>query len=249
MTTSEISAPPEKDKGGGAWALVREIAIVLVCALVLSVLVRTFLVQAFYVPSQSMENTLMPNDRILASKITTAISGVTRGEVVVFRDPGGWLPDSKASVGPVSKGLEFIGLVPSTSGNDLVKRVIGIAGDHVKCCNQQGQIVLNGVGLDEPFIKPGGGTDQVPFDIVVPADSMFVMGDNRGASADSRFHLSVNDGAVPLDDVVGRVVLKVWPLDQFGTVGIPETFKNPALNNQSKSGATAGSGATPNSGS
>ncbi len=140
MTTSEIATPPKKGKGG-VWALVREIVIVLVCALVLSVLVRTFLVQAFYVPSQSMENTLMPNDRIVASKITTAISGVTRGEVVVFRDPGGWLPESDTSVGPVSKGLEFIGLVPSTSGNDLVKRVIGIAGDHIKCCNQQGQIV------------------------------------------------------------------------------------------------------------
>ena len=243
MTTSETSAQSGAGGGTGPTAtrpknttkrFIREVVIVLVCALALSVLVRTFLIQAFYVPSQSMENTLMPNDRILASKITTDISGVGRGEVVVFKDPGGWLQPAleNVPVSPVHKAMEFVGLLPSSSGDDLVKRVIGIAGDHVRCCNAQGQIVLNGVGLVEPFIKPGEGTDQVSFNIVVPADSIFVMGDNRGASADSRFHLSQNDGGVPLDDVVGRVVLKVWPLDEFGFLPIPDTFDNTALNNQ-----------------
>ncbi len=220
-------------KSNGGWRFLREIVIVFVCALMLSVVARTFFIQAFYVPSQSMENTLMPNDRIMASKITTTISGVGRGEIVVFKDPGGWLPDTSPQTrSVVSTAMEFIGLLPSSSGDDLVKRVIGIAGDRVECCDGQGQIVLNGVGLVEPFIKPGTGTDQVPFDIVVPADSVFVMGDNRSQSADSRFHLSVNEGAVPLDDVVGRVVLKVWPLGSWGTVPIPEAFDNPALNNQ-----------------
>lgn len=225
---------------GGAWRFFREVAIVLVCALLLSVVVRTFFVQAFYVPSASMENTLLINDRILASKITTRISGVNRGEVVVFKDPGGWLPPTKSSVGPFATALEFIGLLPSSSGDDLVKRVIGLSGDHVVCCNPQGQIVLNGVGLDEPYIKPGNGTDQVPFDVVVPADSVFVMGDNRGSSADSRYHLEQNDGGVPVGNVVGRVVLKVWPFDQFGTVPVPPVpFDNPAISDQSASSSPA----------
>ncbi len=248
MTASEntggpADAPPaatdadeNQETGNAGWRFVREVAIVLICALVLSVLVRTFLLQAFYVPSQSMENTLMPNDRILASKITTELTGVHRGEVVVFKDPGGWLPKSDVAVGPLHKGLEFIGLLPSSSGDDLVKRVIGVAGDHVMCCDAQKRIVLNGVPLVEPYIKPGAGTDQQPFSITVPANSIFVMGDNRSQSADSRFHLDENSGSVPVDNVVGRVVLKVWPFSAWGTVPIPETFDNPALNNQA--GAT-----------
>ncbi len=221
------------EKSGSTGRFLKEVAIVLLCALVLSVVVRTFFIQAFYVPSASMENTLLINDRILASKITTRISGVSRGEVVVFKDPGGWLPPSPNTAGPVSKVFEFIGLLPSSSGDDLVKRAIGIAGDHVMCCNTKGQIVLNGVGLDEPYIKPGNGTEQVPFDIVVPANSIFVMGDNRGSSADSRYHLEQNNGGVPTDNVVGRVILKVWPIGQFGTLPIPSVpFGNAELNNQ-----------------
>lgn len=241
MSSSDPEVNPaagsaDGDEPGGFWRFMREIAIVLVCALVLSVVVRTFFVQAFYVPSASMENTLLINDRILASKISTRISGVNRGEVIVFKDPGGWLPPSPSTVGPVAKAMEFVGLLPSSSGDDLVKRAIGIAGDRVMCCDTKGQIVLNGVGLVEPYIKPGRGTDQVPFDIVVPANSVFVMGDNRGSSADSRYHLQQNDGGVPVDNVVGRVVLKVWPFDQFGTLPIPAIpFDNPDLNRQTTS--------------
>ncbi len=228
---------PERDsesKGSAGWRFFREVAIILICALVLSVLVRTFLIQAFYVPSQSMENTLKPNDRILTSKITTDLSGVHRGEVVVFKDPGGWLPKSDVSVGPFHRAFEFIGLLPSSSGDDLVKRVIGVAGDHIQCCDEQGRIILNGVSLIEPYVKPGAGTDQVPFSITVPANSVFVMGDNRSQSADSRYHLDDNSGGVPTDNVVGRVVLKVWPFSAWGTVPIPEVFDNPALKDQSK---------------
>lgn len=225
--------PKDDDESGGGWRFLREVVIVLVCALLLSLIVRTFFVQAFFVPSASMENTLLIDDRILASKITTKISGVKRGEVVVFKDPGGWLPDQHSTAGPVAKFLEFVGLMPSSTGDDLVKRVIGVAGDHVVCCNAKGQIVLNGVPLVEPYIKPGSGTDQIPFDIVVPQNSVFVMGDNRGSSADSRYHLESNSGAVPVDNVVGRVFLKVWPLSQFGGLPIPDVpFGNPALDNQ-----------------
>ncbi len=244
MSLSDPAVDADGDKGkedepGGAWRFLREVAIVLVCALLLSVVVRTFFVQAFYVPSASMESTLLINDRILASKISTRISGVNRGEVIVFKDPGGWLPPSSSTTGPVAKAMEFVGLLPSSSGDDLVKRAIGIAGDHVVCCDPKGQIVLNGVGLAEPYIKPGSGTDQVPFDIVVSENSVFVMGDNRGSSADSRYHLEQNSGGVPIGNVVGRVVLKVWPFSQFGTVPIPATpFDNPELDNQGSSNPT-----------
>jgi signal peptidase I len=204
----------------------RETGIIVVSALVLSALVRAFLVQAFFVPSASMEDTLMVGDRIIASKISTRVAGVTRGEVIVFQDPGGWLPDPPAPVEgartTVRSVLTFIGLLPSDTGQDLVKRAIGLSGDRVVCCNIDGRIVVNGAALDEPYVK--GSTDQVPFDVVVPPDAMFVMGDNRGDSRDSRYHLEVNNGSVPLVNAVGRVVLVVWPLSQFSAQPIPDTF-------------------------
>lgn len=221
---------PKKKKSGPLHFL-RETAIIVVSALVLSALVRAFLIQAFYVPSASMEETLLPNDRIIAAKITTRISGVERGEIVVFRDPGGWLPTPEpAAPGARSylrTALTFIGLIPSDSGQDLVKRAIAISGDRVACCDEQGHIVLNGVPLVESYVN--GPTDQVRFDIVVPAASMFMMGDNRGNSRDSRYHLDVNNGSVPQSAAVGRSVLTVWPFDRFSTHGIPEIFSNPAI--------------------
>lgn len=222
--------------GGALWRFVKEIVIILVVALGLSFLVRTFIVQAFYVPSQSMENTLMPNDRILASKLNTRFGGVKRGEIVVFRDPGNWLDEvQKQSPGGVAGALEWIGLLPSNTGDDLVKRVIGVGGDHVRCCSTDGRIVLNGVPLDEPYLKPGSTNDDVRFDVTVPQDRIFVMGDNRNQSADSRYHLNDNEGTVPVDNVVGRVVLTVWPFSAFGTHPIPAVpFADPRIDQQQK---------------
>lgn len=214
-----------EERGGFLHAL-RETAIIVVSALVLSALVRAFLIQAFFVPSSSMEDTLLVSDRIIASKITTSIGGVSRGEIVVFKDPGGWLPEPPPPEGglrgALRTALTFIGLVPSDSGKDLVKRVIGLGGDRVVCCDAQGRITVNGQPLDEPYII--APTTQVLFDVTVPADSMFVMGDNRGNSRDSRFHLEVNSGAVPLENTVGRVVLVVWPFNRFATEPIPDVF-------------------------
>lgn len=215
----------------GFLAGLRETVIIVVAALVISALVRAFLVQAFYVPSASMEDTLLPSDRIIASKITTRATGVHRGEVMVFTDPSDWLPDpAPAEPGfgqTVRSALEFIGLLPSSSGQDLVKRVIGVGGDHVVCCDVQGRIELNGVALDEPYII--GPTNQVTFDVIVPPDSMFVMGDNRGNSRDSRYHLEENNGAVPIGNAVGRAVLIVWPFDRFATLPIPDVFGSPGI--------------------
>ncbi len=221
---------PRPQRGGvGRW--LGETAIIIVSALVLSALVRAFLVQAFYVPSASMEDTLLISDRIVASKITTTMSGVSRGEVVVFKDPGDWLPEPPpppdGARGALRTGLTFIGLLPSDTGQDLVKRAIAVQGDRVSCCDADGRIVLNGVPLVEDYIK--GPTNQVQFDVVVPKDGVFVMGDNRGDSRDSRYHLDVDNGSVPVSEVVGRVAVVLWPLNRIATVPIPEIYGDPQI--------------------
>lgn len=222
-------APRPRRDGIARW--VKETAIIVVIALALSALVRAFLVQAFYVPSPSMEDTLQVNDRIVASKITTAVGGVERGEVVVFVDPGGWLPAPEpvtGAAGVLRTALTFVGLLPSDTGQDLVKRVVAVAGDRISCCDANGRIVLNGVSLVENYIK--GPTNQKTFDVVVPAGGVFVMGDNRGDSADSRYHVNeTSKGAVPLDDVVGRAALVVWPLARWATLPVPEVFADPRI--------------------
>lgn len=213
-------------KRSRAWILAREFVIVIALALALSALVRAVFLQAFYVPSASMENTLMPSDRIFASKLTTRLGGVSRGEVVVFKDPSNWLaepgPPPDGWQGLAQQALTFIGLLPSDTGNDLVKRVIGLGGDRVACCDSDGRIVLNGIPLDEDYII--GPTDQIRFDVEVPRDAMFVLGDNRGDSRDSRYHLDEAEGSVPIDNVVGRVFLVLWPFDRVDIVSIPEIF-------------------------
>jgi signal peptidase I len=225
------SADLPKHRRTGPWRALGETALIIVCALVISALVRAFLVQAFYVPSASMESTLMPSDRIIASKITTRVAGPQRGEIMVFGDPGGWLPAvTEGAPGwqrHVSTALTNIGLLPSDSGNDLVKRVIGLPGDRVACCDSEGRIVLNGVPLIEPYVAEA--TDQVRFDVTVGEGDMFMLGDNRANSRDSRYHLDSNGGGVPIANAVGRVVLRVWPLDRWGIESIPEIFGNPAI--------------------
>lgn len=201
-------------------SILREIVTVVGSALILSVLVRTFLIQAFYVPSESMENTFLKNDRIIVSKVSTKITGVHRGDVVVFHDPGGWLgagfPDPYDT--PVGRVLQFVGIVPSNTGNDLVKRVIGVGNDTIECCDENGNIIVNGEPIDEKYIKDGSTTDQVTFKVLVPKGSVFVMGDNRGNSEDSRFHLDLNNGMVPLEEIVGRVAVRIWPFNRIGGI-------------------------------
>jgi signal peptidase I len=231
-----VGESPNPQQAGGprrsrGWRALTETLVIIVVALALSALVRAFLLQAFYVPSASMESTLIPSDRIVASKITTSLSGPQRGEILVFRDPGGWIPDAPESQsgwsGVLQPALTFLGILPSDSGNDLVKRVIGLPGDRVACCDSAGRIVLNGVPLEESYVQ--GPTDQVRFDVTVPDDRMFVMGDNRGNSRDSRYHLDRDNGGVPVSNAVGRVVLTVWPLARLGIAEIPSIFGNPAI--------------------
>jgi signal peptidase I len=205
-------------EGGGFWHALREVTIVVVAALVISALVRTFLLQAFWVPSGSMEQTLVRGDRILVWKPGGEPS---RGDVVVFRDPGSWLADpvpATGLAGALSQIGTFVGILPSSSGDDLVKRVIGVGGDTIECCSADGRIIRNGEPIDEPYLYPGDRTDQIRFSVEVPEGRLFVMGDHRSDSADSRYHLEEADGTVPVDNVVGTAEVIMWPLTRWATL-------------------------------
>ncbi|WP_307815875.1 signal peptidase I [Myceligenerans indicum] len=217
---------PQKEQSGGL-AVLKEIAIIVISALVLSFLIKTFLVQSFYIPSASMEDTLITGDRVMVSRLTPGVFDLKRGDIVVFVDPGGWLPPYMApDRGPVGNaittGLTAVGLLPSDTGEHLIKRVIGLPGDHVvcddECANDGGPVQVNDVAIDEsvyvkPTNTPSGGK---PFDEVVPDDMLFVMGDHRQDSADSRFNTSKPGGGfVPVHNVVGVCFSTVWPLDRI----------------------------------
>lgn len=228
----EVDKPRPKKRGVASWLM--EIVLIVVGALIISAVLRTFVGQMFIIPSGSMENTLVPQDRVLVSKI----GGFQRGDIVVFEDPGGWMAPQKEKTSVIGKALEFVGLQPSTSTNHLIKRVIGMSGDHVECCDAQGRISVNGVALDESsylFTDPNGvmtAPANVPFDIIVPKDRIFVLGDHRNASGDSRCHL--NDlsqsgkgmaAFIPKDKVVGASVALVSPLNRLRTFSVPDIFK------------------------
>ncbi|MEO3977308.1 signal peptidase I [Streptomyces sp. CAU 1734] len=221
----------------------KELPLLIGIALILALLIKTFLVQAFSIPSDSMQNTLQRGDRVLVDKLTPWFgSEPERGEVVVFHDPGGWLdgeptPDPNA----FQKFLSFIGLMPSAEEKDLIKRTIAVAGDTVEC-RKGGPVKVNGKALDEPYIFPGNSAcDDQPFGpFKVPKDRIWVMGDHRQNSRDSRYHVEdVNGGFVPVDEVVGRAFVVAWPINRWSTLPIPSTFDQPGLN-AAASAAAAG---------
>ncbi|MFJ4108984.1 signal peptidase I [Oerskovia enterophila] len=209
------------------WSFAREVGVIVVAALVISFLIKTFVVQPFVIPSESMENTLIKDDRVLASRFVPRFLDINRGDVVVFKDPGGWLASQpqQESTGLVKAGetfLTFIGIRPVDAGEHLIKRVIGLPGDHVTCCDAQGRVSVNGVAIDETYIKPGSIPSEIEFDVVVPEGSLFVLGDNRQNSGDSRYNTDKpGNGFVPIDNVVGTAVAKVWPLDRASLMRNP----------------------------
>ncbi|GAA1093345.1 MULTISPECIES: signal peptidase I [Kitasatospora] len=216
----------------------KELPILIGIALILALVIKTFFVQAFSIPSGSMEQTLKIGDRVLVDKLTPWFgSEPERGEVVVFHDPGGWLNDeptqqnSNAFVRGIQNVFSFIGLMPSSNEKDLIKRVIAVGGDTVEC-QGSGPVKVNGVALDEPYLYPGNTPcGEKPFGPVkVPEGRIWVMGDHRGDSLDSRYHQDQpGGGTVPVKNVVGRAFVVAWPIGDWSTLPVPDTFDQKGL--------------------
>jgi signal peptidase I len=208
----------------------KEVATVVIVAIVLSFLIKTFLFRAFYIPSESMVNTLDVNDRIFVNLLVPEPMALQHGDVVVFRDSQGWLaPAAQKTKGPftwVQDGLTFVGLLPDNSEQHLVKRVIGLPGDHVVCCDAGGQLTVNGTPLNEKYINPAEIPQVRDFDVVVPAGKVWVMGDNRNHSADSRAHMDTNGGFVNEADIEGKAAVIAWPLNRISALdNYPDVFR------------------------
>jgi signal peptidase I len=214
----------------------KEVATVVIVAIVLSFLIKTFLFRAFYIPSESMVNTLDVNDRIFVNLLVPEPMALQRGDVVVFRDSQSWLaPAAEKAKGPftwVQDGLTFVGLLPDNSEQHLVKRVIGLPGDHVVCCDAGGQLTVNGAPLNEKYINSAEIPQVRDFDVVVPAGKVWVMGDNRNHSADSRAHMETNGGFVNESDIEGKAAVIAWPLNRMSALdNYPGVFSSvPAPN-------------------
>jgi signal peptidase I len=194
----------------------RELPILLGAAIVVAILVRTFVLQTYFVPSPSMEHTLNINDRVLVNKLAYDFRDPHRGEVIVFTSPVPWRQAPNETV--------------------FVKRVIGTPGDHVVCCNTQGELSINGVALSEPYIIHDAGKADAPesFDIVVPAGRLWVMGDNRYDSADSlenyinynQTNHNISEATIPINSVIGRAFVLFWPVGRATWLSVPSTFSD-----------------------
>ena len=220
-----------KTGGSPVFAWLKEVATVVVIAVVLSFLIKTFLFRAFFIPSESMVNTLDIDDRIFVNLLVPEPFALNRGDVVVFRDTKGWLPAApEKAEGPftwVQDGLTFVGLLPDNSEQHLVKRVIGLPGDHVVCCGADGKLTINGTAIDEPYVNPAEVPQIRTFDVVVPEGKVWVMGDNRNHSADSRAHTDSDGGFIDLDDLEGKAAVIAWPLSRITALdNYPDVFRN-----------------------
>ncbi len=211
-------------------SVLREFPILVIVALAVSLLIKTFLVQFFYIPSGSMENTLQIQDRVAVNKVPFISGSISRGDVVVFRDPANWLPEPYENtenkvVAKIKEGLVAVGVLPNPAKQYLVKRVIGVAGDHIICCSN-GKLTINGTETNEPYIFAGNKPSDMDFNVTVPEGKIWVMGDHRGSSADSRYHQDdVNNGFVPVEKVTGRVFAIIWPVKHVGLVPSQDPIK------------------------
>src|SRR5579859_4240878 len=247
------------DEPKSRWSFLTEMVVLFAVALTIALLIKTFIVQPFFIPSASMEDTLLVGDKVLVNKIVYRIRPISRGDIVVFNGAGSWQPPERSSppshnplvrfydatLGALFKAIR--GLFGTQSGQtDYIKRVIGIPGDHVVCCNAKGQITVNGVALHESsYLIPGAKPSEGPFNIVVPPGRLWVMGDNRPESADSRLHDCSytytppqcvpydRGGTIPIHEVIGRAFMIIWPPSRIRTLPIPSTFSQRGLNHSS----------------
>jgi signal peptidase I len=213
----------------------REFPILVVVALLLAVVIKTYAIQAFFIPSGSMENTLEINDRVLVNKLVYDVRSIHRGDIVVFNGDGSWDPGTPP--GNTNFAEKFVDGFASMfgfghPGDILIKRVIGLPGDHVVCCDAQGRITVNGVPLNEQsYLYPNDVPSEIKFNIKVPPGQLWVMGDHRLISDDSRDHPGdPGGGAVPENAVIGRAFVIIWPLSRWRFLPIPDTFQQPKLN-------------------
>lgn len=212
-------------------AFLIDFVVIVGTALVLSVAIKAFLIRSFYIPSGSMLDTLEINDRIIVNVMAPELFPIERGDVVVFRDPGGWLgavplveKDTWTEISDFVLGT--FGITAPDSAEHLVKRVIGLPGDTVVCCDAEGKLTINGVAIDEPYLRPGAAPSEVEFSVTVPEGSYWVMGDNRSNSTDSRYHQDLpTKGFVPESVIVGEAFVISWPVSNWTLLSnFPETF-------------------------
>jgi len=216
---NDDTRPRAQSRQRGVLLFLRDVVVIVAAALIISFLIKTFLIRSFYIPSESMQSTLLVNDRIIVNQLVPDVVAIERGDVIVFRDPGNWLvPQPVQPQSPLEAGVDFVltlvGLSASDSDEHLVKRVIGLPGDRIVCCNDLGQLSINGIPINEPYVVlPDGRLDVsgTDFQQEVPAGQLWVMGDNRYDSSDSRVN-----GPVPIADVVGRAFVVSWPAERWG---------------------------------
>jgi signal peptidase I len=235
MASEELTMEqPVRRRPNAGLSFLKELVFVVVGAIIVSSLLRAFVGQMFIIPSASMENTLLIGDRVVVQKITD----FHRGDVVVFKDPADWLGDEPTGdPTTVERILEFVGIPTASSPGHLIKRVIGMPGDTVVCCDDSGRLTVNGAALDETsylYTSSSGAQvapSEVDFSVVVPRDHIFVMGDHRDLSADSRCHLSDvsvqgrgQTAFVPVSDVVGPAFAIASPFDRAKRLRAPGTF-------------------------
>jgi signal peptidase I len=230
----------------------RELPILIVVALTIALVIKTFVVQPFFIPSSSMEDTLLIGDKVLVNKLVYHFRSIQPGDIIVFNGDGSWNPNP-ASAASNSNFLarayddtfgklfhSIAGLFGTPVGQtDYIKRVIGTPGDHVVCCNAQGLVTVNGVALhEESYLFPGAAPSQIKFNIVVPKGRLWVMGDNRSVSDDSRLRMSdPGDGTIPENKVIGRAFVIVWPPSRWRILSIPSTFNQPGVSRSSSAQA------------
>jgi signal peptidase I len=238
-------------RGRSFW---RELPVLIVVALIIALLIKTFVVQAFYIPSSSMENTLLIGDKVLVNKLVYHVRPIRAGDIIVFDGAGSWNPQpppEPKSSNPIVRVYDVTllplfhsigGLFGTAPGQtDYIKRVIGVPGDRVACCNAQGQVTVNGVALHErSYLYPGAAPSQIHFYVTVPKGRLWVMGDNRQVSDDSRLHRDdPGGGTVPENKVIGRAFMIVWPPSRWRILDIPGTFAQKGINGAAAAAAAA----------